>query len=193
MKRYRLPEALGGREVLECPTTVDVPKGWRAVGLANVDVLSTPGWLCMVPATALTELPPPTPAEPPDGAIVKFGEDTYCRIDAHAEVPGAWFAPRSELRFWWGGLCKTYYPGITPVLLVPAAAEVELPWDPDPLDPDDLGNTRSSVRVVGYYVHDENCVGRVANVVRFTADDAEAKAHALLTAARAARKAGLDV
>ena len=65
-----------------------------------------------------------------------------------------------------------------------------MPWDPSPLGPDNLDATRTSVYLAADgLIHDTNQVRRSSNTVRLYPADAEAKAAAILAAARAVREA----
>jgi hypothetical protein len=182
-----------GDEVVTTVTVDDERE--RVEGYTHV--VRTEGPVILVPTVALTPVDI-TPAEPEPGAAYQLGRAAVMRFpDQSGDVRWFWAELTSEgsCRWdWdsWPDLWRRFGgPGVTIRRLIPEPAPVQLPWDPNPLDPEHLNDrpTRTSVRAVGYWVHDENQVGRTSNVVRLTADDAELKAAALLTAARAAREA----
>ena len=92
---YRLPEALGGAEVEGriIRTGLSVGVGARPVLLANVDGVGE----VSVPLGAVTEVRPPLPPEPPEGAYA-IGDYVAVRIAGHlAPRRGCtWFSTGGE-------------------------------------------------------------------------------------------------
>lgn len=179
--RYRLHSALGGGEYDDA--------GDRTIGTVGFQFDGIEG-LVYLPRKVLTEVKPPLPPEPPVGSVVLVGADPA--HDARSGLVSGlvsrrygagWSTPGDDSGEFatWTEVCD----GGPPVLLVPdpLAEAPELPWDPQPLDPDHPEATRTEVRIRHGWIEDTNQVGRTANTIRLTRDDACAKGLALLRAA----------
>lgn len=184
MSRYKLPEALGGGELDSAMVDHD---------LAYFDLPGT-NRRFMVPTDCLAEVPPPIPPEPGPGAyLIGVGlayRDlgvTTSRWHWQIRAKGRSASNRHWAEVWE----KLGGPDVTIVPLIPDPAHgITLPWDPSPLGPDNLDATRTSVYLAADgLIHDTNQVRRSSNTVRLYPADAEAKAAALLAAARAVREA----
>lgn len=183
---YGKPHTVRGWPDSDIVTTVRIQPMDEIRGYTGV-VRPGNGPVILVPTAALTPVNT-TPAEPEPGAWL-IGE-TPAWHDPHYGWRLLDVDKQDEDWFEWPYTLHLCGGRDVPIVrLVPEPEPVELPWDPDPLDFADLGKTRTSVRVAaGGSIEDENVVGRVGNVVRLTPETAEAKAGALLAAARAARE-----
>jgi len=125
--RYRLPEALGGGEVEGrlIRTGVSVGVGSWPVILAQVEGIGE----ISVPVSAVTEVKPPLPKEPPNFSTVRIGSRAYVRYDLLPDELN-WYG--SHGRNSWAELVAKSMEstGFPPVVLVPdpLAEPVKLPW-----------------------------------------------------------------
>lgn len=181
MKTYRLPEELGGAEFeageFHHPNTSIGRYQYRGNGFAL--------WM----GSKLSEVPPPIPAEPEPGAYL-LGGKVALRVDEDAMDETSrwtWIEDSDDLWTWedwakcWADLGG---PGITPQRLVPETPEVELPWTGV------FGAARINVgRDEDGDVFVETVSGGRAMLPVLAPDEAEAMAAALISAARAVRRA----
>jgi len=143
-------------------------------------VRSGGGPVILVPTAALTPVDT-TPAEPEPGAAYQLGRATVMSFpDQGRDTRWFWAELASKGSCgWdlWPELWRRFGgPGVTIRRLIPDPAPVELPWH----GRDVSVVLKSSGRVSS---------GQTGQWLEMTPDEAEAKAAALLTAARAARKA----
>lgn len=193
MTRYKLPDELGGAEVQQVrwdskyEAMPKIPKGYVAVsGDAN------PAWIIYVPDGALTEVPPPIPAEPEPGVYRAWRpgwEERGVVIVNDGEDGGNWGVVGDIVWRSWEDFVRQLGlggPGVVIRKLQPAPEPVQLPWREENLE---------VYRSVGCGCHEGQTDGEP--LIRL--DDHDAKqyrvmngayatrlAHALLTAADAA-------
>jgi hypothetical protein len=124
MTRYKLPEALGGGEVIVGERW---PDGRTTVTAPMVD----DGTVHLrLPLDLLTEVAEPLPEEPPIGSVVRAqlvdeDEPRMWQLITDHDYGAGWYAAGLGMCFEWAALCKRG----TPVPLVPAPAPVDLPWN----------------------------------------------------------------
>ncbi len=174
-KMYQFPDGLGGG-VHQALTEYSSKAGddWRLrFVLPNIGLVD-------VPASALVEVPPPLPPEPPVESVVLVGGEAAQRFEDNPNYPGTpWAGVGSGQRYSWAQLCTLGGwhgdPVVAPVLLVPAPEPVELPWTTRDTDDYNVEVDASDKQV---YV--------TASAAYMTPDQAREMARALWTAADAA-------
>jgi len=164
----------------EVVTTVAVPREDQLRDFTGVVRGTESGPVILVPTAALTPVDT-TPAEPEPGAAYQLGRATVMSFpDQGRDTRWFWAELASKGSCgWdlWPELWRRFGgPGVTIRRLIPDPAPVELPWH----GRDVSVVLKSSGRVSS---------GQTGQWLEMTPDEAEAKAAALLTAARAARKA----
>jgi hypothetical protein len=134
MSRYKLPDVLGGGEC------VFHSKGYQD-GCWIVELVDTmPGMRLELESSALTEVEPPLPDEPPVGSFVAAGTNGNL-LPLYRRWREGWMAVESLEDATWPEICAESQEraGRSPVRLVPAPEPVELPWTGSDADGDDDG------------------------------------------------------
>ncbi len=172
MKRYQLPDVLGGGVIEADEIWGGCAGGWPEYRLAG-------GFTVLAPkGEPFGEVAPPLPPEPDNGTVVLCCGEAAMRFEDNdlAEDPAAhWASVGTTQRWTWAQMVEIN--GGPPRLLVPAAAPVDLPWHDGPLsvafNPHGLGvggPHKVVVEVGGHKVH--VVVARAAGRALWAAADA---------------------